>query len=70
MSYAEIETSGEIGEKDLEKSNTVSEKSRENASMGLQPQCCSIRGGNGATQWTQSPKALSARHKVWPQRKG
>ena len=26
----------------------------EDASMGLQPHCRSIRGGDGATQWTQS----------------
>ena len=36
--YTEIETSGEIGRRDPEKSNTMSEKSGENASMGLQLQ--------------------------------
>ncbi|KAI9567876.1 hypothetical protein HD554DRAFT_2039274 [Boletus coccyginus] len=35
-----------------------------NASMDLQPHCRSMRDGDGAIQWTQSPKAVSARHKV------
>ena len=30
------------------------------ASMDLQPDCHSIRGGDWAIQWTQSPKAVSA----------
>jgi hypothetical protein len=39
-------------------------KGRRDASMGLQPHRCSIQGGNGATQWTHSPKVFSARHEV------
>ena len=36
----------------------------ETASKGLQPHCHTIRGGNGVTLWTQSPKVFSGRHKV------
>ena len=39
------------------------------ASKGLQPHCRSMRGGDGATLWTQSPEAFSVRHGVRPQRK-
>ena len=58
MSYTEIETSSEIGEKDLEKSNTMSEKSGRTLQWVFNPVLLDMRWQWGNPMDTKSKSAL------------